>query len=107
MEQESFIVAGKKDLVYKLHKNLYGFKQSPRCWNKLLTELGFKGVSPIHILKLEGGIWTYILIYVEDMLIASENGKILSILKIYINTVKNSKIPSLMKNIPKTYQITG
>jgi hypothetical protein len=31
-QPEGFVVKGKKELVYKLKKSLYGLKQSPRMW---------------------------------------------------------------------------
>ena len=31
-QPEGFSVKGKKELVYKLKKSLYGLKQSPRMW---------------------------------------------------------------------------
>ena len=35
-QPESFVVEGKKHLVYRLKQSLYGLKQSPRCWNSAL-----------------------------------------------------------------------
>ena len=35
-QPESFVVEGKKHLVYRLKQSLYGLKQSPRCWNSTL-----------------------------------------------------------------------
>jgi hypothetical protein len=31
-QPEGFVVKGKKELVYKLKRSLYGLKQSPRMW---------------------------------------------------------------------------
>ena len=36
-QPEGFEVKGKGYLVYKLNRSLYGFKQSPRCWNEALN----------------------------------------------------------------------
>ena len=38
-QPEGFVVKGKEDMVYHLHRSLYGLKQSPRCWNKLSCHL--------------------------------------------------------------------
>ena len=45
-QPEGFIKKGKGNYASKLKKNLYGLKQSPRCWNtsidRHLKSIGFK-----------------------------------------------------------------
>lgn len=78
-QPEGFSVKGKEDHVYKLKRSLYGLKQSARCWNNKVNEviqsLGFRrgNSDPCLYNKIEGGDETYILLYVDDMLIASRN----------------------------------
>jgi hypothetical protein len=36
-QPEGFVVKGKKELVCKLRRSLYGMKQSPRMWYQNLT----------------------------------------------------------------------
>ena len=47
-----YVQSGKEELVCKVKKSIYGFKQSPYCWNEKFSEhmklLGFKesGADP-------------------------------------------------------------
>ena len=83
-QPDGFKVAGKEDWVCKLNKSLYGLKQSPRQWYKRFdqfmigqnyTRSNFDHCVYFH--KLQDGSFIYLLLYVDDMLIASRNqGKI-------------------------------
>ncbi|KAI0505062.1 hypothetical protein KFK09_016019 [Dendrobium nobile] len=73
--------------VCKLHKSIYGLKQSPRQWyNKLtqhLTRTGFQfsRADPSLLMYKQGTVQIYILIYVDDMLITgNDNSSIQHIL---------------------------
>lgn len=65
--------------VYKLNKSIYGLKQAARSWFKkareVLNSIGFqqsKEDECLYFLK-NGNKITYLLIYVDDILIASES----------------------------------
>jgi histone deacetylase 1/2 len=70
-------VKGKKIFVCKLDKALYGLKQAPRAWYarlcSKLIQLGFKpskgDTSLLYYTK--GGITIYVLVYVDDIIVAS------------------------------------
>jgi hypothetical protein len=76
---EVFVVNGKKELVCKLKKSLYGLKKSPRmCCQKFDTYilgLGFVRSRDDHCLysKQVGNHFIYVVLYVDDMLLVGNN----------------------------------
>lgn len=76
-----FVPAGKEKLVCRLRKSVYGLKQSARCWNKriheVLVQAGFQQgkADPCLYMKVVSGKRAYVLIYVDDILVACEEGK--------------------------------
>ncbi|KAJ4721050.1 Retrovirus-related Pol polyprotein from transposon TNT 1-94 [Melia azedarach] len=79
-QPDGFQVPGKEDYVCKLKKSLYGLKQSPRQWYKrfdsYMIEIGYTR-SPydccVYYSKATNGSLIYLVLYVNDMLIAAEN----------------------------------
>ena len=76
---EGFIMPGKENYVCKLKKSLYGLKQSPRQYYKRFDSFmllhGFKRSkydSCVHI-KIVDGSPIYLLLYVDDILIAAKS----------------------------------
>ena len=86
-QPDGFKVAGKEDWVCKLNKSLYGLKQSPRQWYKRFDQfmIGQNYTRSnfdhcVYFRKLHDGSFIYLLLYVDDMLIASRNqGEICSL----------------------------
>ena len=82
---------GKGGKVLRLLKSLYGLKQSPRAWNEALdTYLKSMGCMPtLSEQCIYVGLWQtttcYILVYVDDMLIAAPNWKIMANIKAKIH----------------------
>ena len=77
---------GAKDVACHLHRALYGLRQAPRTWHMRLKEelesMGFTASEAdpgLYLLQKESGS-AYILVYVDDMLIAA--GDLQSIKKI-------------------------
>lgn len=86
-QPEGFIVPGKEEFVCKLKKSLYGLKQSPRQWYKrfdsFMISRGFSRSqydSCVYI-KFADGSHIYLLLYVDDMLIAVKSMKVITTLK--------------------------
>jgi len=79
-QPEGFQVPGKEDHVCRLKKSLYGLKQSPRQWYKrfdnFMQQLGYIR-SPydccVYYNQLQGSSRIYLILYVDDMLIAAKN----------------------------------
>ncbi|CAL8994262.1 unnamed protein product, partial [Prunus brigantina] len=79
-QPEGFKVAGKENWVCKLQKSLYGLKQSPRQWYKRFDRfmIGQKYTRShfdhcVYFRKLRDGTFIYLLLYVDDMLIACKS----------------------------------
>ena len=86
-QPDGFIVPDKEDHVCKLKRSLYGLKQSPRQWYKrfdsFMMSHGFKRSefdSCVYI-KFVDGSPIYLLLYVDDMLIAAKSKKEITTLK--------------------------
>ncbi|KAK0599011.1 hypothetical protein LWI29_001530 [Acer saccharum] len=79
--------------VYKLVKALYGLKQAPRSWfQKLKTALvdwGFHGstLDSSLFIKHSSNDVLYLLVYVDDILIAGNNAKSVSLTISHLNKV--------------------
>jgi hypothetical protein len=76
---EGFVVKGKKELVRKLKKSLYGLKQSPRMWyqkfDTYILGLGFVRSRDDHCVhsKQASNHFIYVVLYVDDMLLIGNN----------------------------------
>ncbi|KAL1189498.1 Retrovirus-related Pol polyprotein from transposon TNT 1-94 [Cardamine amara subsp. amara] len=85
---EGFEDQFKTGKVCLLNKSLYGLNQAPRKWNKkfdiYMLEIGFERSprdSCAYIKSMEDGSKVYLLIYVDDMLVAARDMKVISKLK--------------------------
>ncbi|GJQ92982.1 retrovirus-related pol polyprotein from transposon TNT 1-94 [Tanacetum coccineum] len=92
-QPEGFVVQGKEDYVCKLRKSLYGLKQSPRQWYKrfdsFMVKHGFSRSAYdccVYHKKAPSGSLIYLLLYVDDMLVATKDMEEVKKLKILLNT---------------------
>ena len=84
MQQPEGYAEGGPDVVCHLSKSLYGLKQAPRAWHKRLRqELESMGFTA---LVADPGLFTaelthgtvYVLVYVDDILVAGNNSQTFS-----------------------------
>ena len=69
---------GNPNIVCRLRKALYGLKQAPRAWHKTLNEkllsMGYevcKSDARVYIKRHDDGELSYMLVYVDDLLIVA------------------------------------
>ena len=79
-------------MVWRLHKSLYGLKQSPRCWYikmvDALLELGFERTAPEHgvfFFKSKEGE-CLLGLYVDDLIIAGSSTSIIAKVKLFLSS---------------------
>ena len=91
-QPKGFVEKGKENLVCKLKKSLYGLKQAPReCYHKFhsfMLSQGYKRSDIDHCLytkKAKDGSLLLLILYVDDMLLASTNINELAALKAKLN----------------------
>ena len=92
-QPEGFILPGKEDHVCKLKKSLYGLKQSPRQWYLRFDEFmqmhKFVRCSYdccVYYKIIKDGLYIYLLLYVDDMLVACKDRDEIDKLKVLLNS---------------------
>ena len=84
---ENFVTGDPKSMVCKLKKSLYGQKQSPRLWyhkfHKIISSFAFvlKTTNEGIYHKFSGSKYIFLVLYVDDMLLATND----------INLLRNTK----------------
>ena len=78
-QPEGFSVKEKEDMVCKLKRSIYGLKQASRQWylkfNDTITSFGFKEniVDRCIYLKISGSKFIFLVLYVDDVLLATND----------------------------------
>lgn len=87
MYQPEGFEEGDRNMVCRLQKSLYGLKQAPRSWNEafnsFVLSLGFKRSNYDCCLywKRTGGVVVYLLLYVDDILLMTNNLEEIQLIK--------------------------
>ncbi|MBE2321316.1 hypothetical protein DVA67_035700, partial [Solirubrobacter sp. CPCC 204708] len=91
-QPDGFKAAGKENWACRLRKSLYGLKQSPRQWYKRFDRFMLEQQYTrsqfdhcVYFRKLSDGSFVYLLLYVDDMLIASKSKVEIDKLKAQLN----------------------
>jgi hypothetical protein len=86
-QPKGFAMKGKKELVCKMKKSLYGLKRSPKTWYQnfytYMLGLGFTRSKVDHCVyfKFIGDHLIYLVLYVDDMLLIGNNKELISDVK--------------------------
>ena len=93
-QPEGFVVPEKEDHVCRLKKSLYGLKQSPKQWYKRFDSFmvghGYSKSSYdncVYFQKTSDGSFIYLLLYVDDMLIAARDKFLVNKLKAQLSMI--------------------
>jgi len=106
-QPEGFLVSGKEDRVCLLKRSLYGLKQSLRQWYKrfdaFMVSHDFvrnEYDNCVYPRKLLDGSFIYLLLYVDDMLIAAKNkAKIDSLKALLSNEFEMKNLGAAKKDV--------
>ena len=98
MEQlENFVTGDSKSIVCKLKKSLYGLKQSHRLWyykfHKIISSFGFviNLAYECIYLKYSGSKYIFLVLYVDDILLATNDLNLLSDTKNFLSNTFEMK----------------
>ena len=86
-----FIEEGKKHMVCKLKRSIYGLKHTSRQWylkfNDTITSFGFKEniVDRCIYLKVSGSKFIFLILYIDDILLATNDLGLLSETKKFLS----------------------
>jgi len=105
-QPQGFITPGKEHLVCRLKKSLYGLKQAPRQWYNRFDSFMI-GQSYcrsqyddcIYFQNFQNGSFIYLLLYVDDMLIASRDKSLIKKLKTQLSNEFDMKELGAAKKI--------
>ena len=109
-QPEGYAEKGKEDYVCKLNRSLYGLKQSPRQWNrifdKFMAHIGFIRSQFDHCVYFRfrpESSFIILLLYVDDILISSNNVEDVMKVKVELNNEFDMKDLGAASRILRIY----
>ena len=91
-QPEGFVVEGKEHMGCRLKKSIYGLKQASRQWylkfDGIIRNFGFKEneVDNCIYIKVKGGKFIILILYVDDILLASSDKNMLHETKDFLSS---------------------
>ena len=92
MQPDGFIENSKKHMICKLHKSIYRLKQSSCSWNKIFDQVGKtfdfdqNEDEPCVYKKVQGSMVVFMVLYVDGIILISNDVRQLSSIKIWFST---------------------
>ena len=102
-----FVERGKEKMVCKLNKSIYGLKQASRQWflkfDQVITSHGFteNKMDDCIYLKFKGSNFIFLILYVDDILLASSD------LQLLVETKKILSTNFEMKDLGEAHYVLG
>jgi len=90
-QPEGFVSTGKENMVCNLKKSIYGLKQASKQWylkfNDTITSYGFveNTVDRCIYMKVSGSMFIILVLYVDDILLATNNVAMLHDVKKFLS----------------------
>jgi hypothetical protein len=91
MQPDGFIARNQSDMVCKLQRSIYGLKQASRSWNirfdETIKQYGFEQNldEPCVYKKCKDSIVTFLVLYVDDILLIGNDVGTLSAVRIWLS----------------------
>jgi hypothetical protein len=91
-QPKGFVMEGKEKMGCRLNKSIYGLKQASRQWylkfDKMIKEFGFKENVEDNCVyaKFKNGKYIFLILYVDDILLASSDVSLLREMKTFLSS---------------------
>ena len=107
MQLDGFIEKGQEHMLCKLKRSIYGLKQASRSWNtrfdQAIKSYGFYQCPDESCVykKCDGSVVVLLVLYVDDILLISNDVGVLSLVKVWLSSQFD------MKDLGEAGQILG